>query len=918
MALSAGERLGGYEILSALGAGGMGEVYRARDPRLNRDVALKILPESFAHDAERVARFTREAQVLAALNHPHIAAIYGLEQAGGAQCIVLELVDGGTLSDRIARGPLPLDESLTIARQIADALEAAHEKAIVHRDLKPANVALSADGAVKVLDFGLAKDLGGASSSTPGASVSPTLTFAATQVGVVLGTAAYMAPEQAKGRAADRRSDVWAFGCVLYEMLTGKRVFDGGDVSDTLAFVLTKEPDWSLIPPAVPASIQKLVRRCLERDRKRRLTDIGMARLEIDEALAAPAASVEPAKPAGSSGASVAPHRWPTTAAVVGLAIGATLVLALWSPWRSPALRAPVRLSAELGSNVALIVGQGPNSGASAVLSPDGSRLAFVARNGSKRELFIRRLDQLEATALSGTEDAGSPFFSPDGQSIGFFAINTLKKVSVAGGAAVTLATVVNPRGGWWGDDGFIAFASDSRGAGLMRVSESGGKAEPLSSLAEDEVTHRWPQILPGARALLYTVHTNRGDFDDATIVLQALPSGRRTIVQHGGYYGRYLQSGHIVYVHDSTLFAVPFDLDRLMVTGQAVPVLQGVTPNAINGGAQFSVSNTGTFVYVPGDATSLEAPIQWVTSDAKIAPLRPTPTNWRDVAFSPDGQRLAFSVHDGKQADLFIYDWLRDIPTRLTFDSSDEVGPAWTPDGRRIAFSSNRDKTGPNLYWQRADGTGDIQRLTESKNVQFMPSWHPSGKVLAFSELNPGTSFDIMILQLEGDESSGWRPRKPTPFLNTPVVETQPAFSPDGRWLAYTAVEAGRPDVFVRPYPGPGGKFQVSSDGGTYPTWSRTRHELMFATPAPDDRIMTASYTVEGESFRPEKPRVWSEVHYLVRPGPMGANRGFDLHPDGVRVALAKAPDVENSRQDKVTFIFNFFDELRRIAPGR
>jgi serine/threonine-protein kinase len=402
------------------------------------------------------------------------------------------------------------------------------------------------------------------------------------------------------------------------------------------------------------------------------------------------------------------------------------------------------------------------------------------------------------------------------------------------------------------------------------------------------------------------------GAFDDANIVVQPLPAGARKIVQRGGYHGRYLPSGHLVYIHDGTLFAAPFDLDRLEVTGQPVPALEGVTSNSGSGSAQFTVSATGTLVYLPGQSTSGGVPIQWMNHEGKTTPLRATPANWFDPYFAPDGRRLAVDILDGNGRDVWVYEWARDTLTRLTFDPADDRKPVWTPDGRRIVFASSRaDKSTLNLYWQRSDGTGDAQRLTESKNPQQPASWHPSGKFLAFEESNPQTSYDLMILSMEGDETSGWKPGKPTVFLNSPFGEREPMFSPDGRWLAYWSNETGRNEVYVRPFPGPGGKWQISTGGGNYPTWSRTKHELLYG--APSAQVMVAAFTVEGDSFRAEKPRLWSEGRFVPRTN----NRSFDLHPDGARFALAPVTqEPGGAKQDHVTFIFNFFDELRRVAP--
>ena len=766
---------------------------------------------------------------------------------------------------------------------------------------------------MKVLDFGLAKALDPAPTSD--LSQSPTITTPAmTRMGVIMGTTAYMSPEQAKGKPLDKRADIWAFGCVLYEMLTGKRAFEGEDVSDTLAFIITKEPNWPALPATTPSSIRRLLRRSVEKDRKRRLSDMADARLEIDEAGAAPTTG----EGAARAPVMLAAPRWRRVlpwSVASALGVGLALVLLLWAPWRhaSPAL--PVRLSAELGADASLVTDQG----AAAILSPDGAVLAFVAQKSSSAasQLYVRRLDALQATPLSGTDGARNPFFSPDGQWIAFFAGGKLKRVSVTGGAAVTLCDAPNGRGGTWGEDGAIAF-SPNAGVGvaetLLRVSSTGGKPEPLTTLDRGEVTHRWPQVLPGGKAVLYSVACVGCD---GNIVVQPLPNGPHKVVQRGGYYGRYLPSGHLVYFHDGTLFAAPFDLGRLELTGQPVPVLEGVTGSSIgSAGAQFAVAGNGTLVYLPGQSVNNDAPISWMDRQGKTTPLRATPANWANILFAPDGRRLALDLFDGKQSDVWVYDWARDTLSHLTFDPTDDVKPVWTPDGRRIVFASRRaDKATVNLYWQRADGTGDVQRLTESKNQQDPASWHPGGKFLAFWEVNPQTRADLMILPMAGDEASGWKPGTPTVFLNSPFNEREPTFSPDGRWIAYRSDDSGRDETYVRPFPGPGGKWQISTGGGTNPTWSRTRHELFYGTP--DQRIMVAPYTVEGDSFRAEKSRLCSEGRYTARLVTGTSFRSFDLHPDGERLALAQVTETQTAaKQDKLVFIFNFFDELRRLAP--
>jgi serine/threonine-protein kinase len=592
------------------------------------------------------------------------------------------------------------------------------------------------------------------------------------------------------------------------------------------------------------------------------------------------------------------------------LAFGLALVLALWAPWRKAPPPAALRLSVELSPDAS------PASslvGAATILSPDGATVAFVARKGEGggRQLRVRRLDQLRATLLSDTDEADSPFFSPDGQWIGFFAGSRLKKISVTGGAAVTLCDAPNGRGGAWADDGTIVFSPGMARVGLLRVSSAGGKPEPLTSLAEGEVTQRWPQVLAGGTAVLYTGSNSPGDFSEANLVVQSLPDGQRKVVQRGGYYGRYLASGHLVYIHDGKLFAAPFDLDRLEITGQPVPAVEDVASNGDTGGAQFAVSASGTLAYLPGQSVNSGALIHWMDRERRTTPLRPTLVNWSNLLFAPDGRRLAMQIAGPGPSDIWVYEWAEDTLTRLTFDPAFDSKPVWTPAGRRIGFASARaDRSTLNLYWQQADGTGDAQRLTVSKNQQRPASWHPSGKFLAFEEQNPTTSWDLMILPMEGDDVSGWKPGMSRAFVNTPSAEREPMFSPDGHWLAYHSNESGRNEVYVRPFPGPGVRWQISTGGGTYPTWSRTRHDLFYGV---DGQIMVAPFAVTGDSFRAEKARPWSEARYLERAG----NRGFDLHPDGARFAVALAAQTPSGpKQERIVFIFNFFDELRRIAP--
>jgi protein kinase-like protein/WD40 repeat protein len=578
MPLSAGTKLGSYEVLAQIGAGGMGEVYQAHDTKLGRDVAIKVLPEAFAHDPERLSRFQREAKLLASLNHPNIATIHGLEESNGTHYLVMELVSGENLAERLKRdGAVPVEESLTIAKQIAEALETAHEKGIIHRDLKPANVKLTPEGKVKVLDFGLAKAFAG-DASTEDIGNSPTLSMAATMQGVILGTAAYMSPEQAKGKAVDKRTDIWAFGAVLYELLTGKQAFHGEDVSDILGAVLRMEPDWSRLPENTPPAIHRLLHRCLQKDRRQRLQDATDVRFEIEDTIAAPKDSrATQAAPASTSKLLLA------VAAVMAI----VAVVTSWVAWRATrpveqALRPLVRLDVDLGPDVSL----GSPAGIDEIISPDGTRIVYV----SQRRLFTRRLDQPNATELAGTQGANAPFFSPDGQWVAFFTSGKLQKISVDGGSAIALCDAANAPGGSWGEDGNIIAALSSTN-GLSRIPFAGGPPTPVTDLQNGEITHRWPQILPGGKAVLFTASANATAFDGANIEVMSLADHRRKTLVRGGTFGRYLPSGHLVYVNRGTLFAVSFDVDRLEVHGTPAPVLDQIGYTTVQGSAQLDFS---------------------------------------------------------------------------------------------------------------------------------------------------------------------------------------------------------------------------------------------------------------------------------------------------------------------------------------
>ncbi len=893
----------------------MGVVYRAHDSTLGRDVALKLLPPAVASDPERVARLQREAQLLALLNHPNIAQIYGLE----GRALVMEYVPGTTL-----HGPLPVDEAMAIARQMAAALEAAHNRGVVHRDLKPSNVRITPEGQVKVLDFGLAKALSeeptgsvtnsptptpkvlswpvrpASASPPPSPDDTPTAT-ASTQPGAVLGTVAYMSPEQARGKTVDRRTDIWAFGCVIYELLTGKRCFGGETAADILAAIIAQEPDWNALPPGSPVPLLRL---CLQKDPNLRLHDIGDAGL-----IPTPAAVVAvPVRPSAI--------RNPQSA--IGAVLALALLASMFTLWRVTRPKPPLPLQ-RFTEDLGMDPGGTTHAGAATILSPDGSRLVFAARDSEgKVRLYTRLLDQQHPQPLGGTEGARDPFFSPDSQSLAFFADGKLKRISVLGGGAETLCDAPDSHGGHWGPQDRIIFAGHSR-SGLLQVSSAGGTAQPVTELRriQNEATHRWPQTLPGEEAVLFTVSGNLSNFAEASIEAQSLKSGERKTLLRGGAYGRYVPSGaspsagHLLYVRQGTLYAAPMDLNRLELTGPGFPVVEDVMTNAGNGGAQFAFSGTGMLVFQTGGVAGSSRTIAWLDQFGKTQPLRTVPAGYSNPRFSPDGKHLAVTIADTANVDIWLYELERDAMSRLTFAPEADRYPVWSPDGKHIVFFSLRDGVG-NLYWTRADGASETVRLTVSKNAQAPGSFSPDGKLLAFLEQNPVTGWDIWTLPLDLTDPDHPKPGKPEPFLRTPVLEVAPQISPDGRWIAYMSMESGGPEVYVRAFHRPGGKWQISYDGGVMPAWSRTGKELFFRTA--DSRIMVASYAARSDNFAAERPRLWSDKRFLDT----GVFTNFDLAPDGKRFAVMMPPEGEvqpQRAQRPVTFLLNFFDELRRKA---
>jgi serine/threonine-protein kinase len=894
MPLASGARLGAYEILSALGAGGMGEVYRARDTKLNRDVAIKVIPEMFPADADRLARFEREAQTLAALNHPNIAHVYGLERqerrdrqdGTPVSFIVMELVDGEELALRIARGPLPLDEALPIAAQIAEALEAAHEQNIIHRDLKPANIKIKPDGTVKVLDFGLAKAMDATAASSASASISPTLSVHATQAGVILGTAAYMSPEQARGRPVDKRADIWAFGVVLYEMVTGRKPFHGDDVGEVLAGVIKEQPRWD----HVPAALRRLLQRCLEKDPKKRLRDIsGVALLLEEPHVAAPSATR----------ASILPWIAAGILAVVA-------AVALWAPWTrtTPESQPFVRLDVDLGIDSP----PGLSQGAEAIVSPDGGRLVWVSRN----RLFTRRLDQPRAMELASTQGAYSPFFSPDGRWVAFFASGRLRKISMEGGASIALCDE-NGRGGSWGGDGRIVFANAA--GTLMTVPASGGTPTPLTEASQGGVQMRWPQLLPGGHAVLFTARPEVGTYDDASIDVLSLRDNRRKTLQRGATYGRFISGanggpGHLVYASRGTLFAVPFDVEQLEVRGTPAPMLEDVAYNSTNGAAQFDASRTGTLVYRAWTGTA-PVELRWLDGDGNAQALPARPGVYGHLRLSPDGALLAMSIVGAGGQDIWTYDWQRDRLSRVTTAGA-HTFPVWSSNSRYIVFTSGFG--GGGMWWTGADRARQTERLMEGKTAQFPWSFSPDGKRLAYAECVAGNC-DLWTVPIQ-DDGQSINAGEAELFLKTPASEIYPTFSPDGRWIAYRTLETGTSEIQVRAFPDTGGKWLISNTGGAVPVWSPNGRELFYRTE--DQRIMVVSYTVKDGVFIAEKPRVWSERRLTETPQ---SARNLDITPDGKRFVVTMAADApgEQPAHYNVILLQNFSQEIaRRIGAAK
>jgi serine/threonine-protein kinase len=899
MPLPTGSRLGVYEIVSLLGAGGMGEVYRARDTKLNRDVAIKVLPDAFVADPDRVARFEREAQALAALNHPNIGTIHGIESGGDRTALILELIEGETLADRIARGPMPLKDAAPIALQLVEALDAAHERGIIHRDLKPLNVKITPEARVKVLDFGLAK-LGGGDSAVGELSQSPTAPVNGTHQGVLLGTAAYMSPEQARGQAVDKRTDIWAFGCVFFEMLTGRAPFRGATFSDTIAAILEREPEWDLLPLTLSPVVRRLLRHCLEKDRARRLRDAGDIRIGIEDALVTKTVETP---------SSVAVASRPIGRRLAFIAVLAATVIALWI-WINTSRQANAvpehqasRFSIQFPADSPMLGAVG--LGSQIALSTDGGLLVFTARavEGSNH-LYLRRFDQLESRRIPGTDGAIDPFFSPDGHWVGFFAGRKLMRVGLSGDPPQTICDLDTPAAGFgasWSSDGTILFAKAR--AGLWRVPSTGGTPTAVTHLNENEANHLWPEVLPGGKAVLFGV---KGDSGSSQIYAQSLETGERRVIAPG-VGPRYLTSKHIVYGVGDSLFALPFDATHLQVTGPPVRVVDNVfSKGGVDGVLQAAVSQAGSLVFIP--AIPPLQTLVWVDRTGNERPLNLPTRSYFQPRLAPDEQRLAVLIAgESSSMDVWLWDFSHETLSRLTDDGGHNY-LLWTPDGRRVSFLSRSGPIGSGsrgvIAWKHVDDSNAAEEtLLSGENAGPPLSWTPDGRTLAFVNIQPVTRQDIWMLTLDGKA-------EPRPFLQTRFLEGGPVFSPDGRWLAYVSDDSGRSEVYVRPFPGPGEKIPVSTDGGYEIAWPRRGHELFYRS----GNLMMAVDVTTGATFTSGKPHRLFEGRF-VRSSAVWPN--YDVTADGQRFIMTKNA-AEFSSPTQMTVVLNWREELKQRVPTK
>ncbi len=879
MSLEMGSMLAHYKLAEKIGEGGMGEVFRARDTKLNRDVALKILPEAFASDSQRMARFGREAQVLASLNHPHVGAIYGLEEHGGTKALVLELIKGETLAERVERGPLPVSEALVVASQIAAAMESAHEKGIIHRDLKPANVKITPGGSVKVLDFGLAKALADDATWSPELTRSPTLTVPPTQAGLILGTAGYMAPEQARGRPIDRRADVWAFGVILFEMLTGTRLFAGETVTDILAAVVRAEPDWSKLPDDAPVALKRLLRRCMAKDPAGRLRDFGDVRLELTEAAEAPAITEAPVEAPARAPLPMWRRLLPWVATIL---VGATA--AALGFLASDQMRDEVVLHASILPPAETVFHLDTASPGIPAVSPDGRMVAFTARDADVTSdltsatgaalLYVRPLGASDAYVLTGTQGAQYPFWSPDSRYIGFFTRRdgTLKKIAASGGPPLTLCEAENGKGGTWNEEGLIVF-SPSYDTPLSTVRESGGIPAPLTALKTEngDSSHRHPYFLPDGRHILYYARGRKMPTGASGAVfarpVDAGPEEGDGKLVMQSEAGAIYASGHLIFIRDRVLMAQPFDGDRLELSGEPFPLAEKVT--YISGASKgiFSASENGVLAFIAG-MEEQSSSLSWVDPQGAPQGTLGDEALYRELHLSPDGTRAAVAILDqlAGSSDLWIYEIERDLRTRFTFGPEEESFPVWSPDGETLYYA--REVDGRDQIFAKVVGGASDERLAfETEHDKYPSSLSPDARYLAYSTSLPETGWDVWVLPLSGDE-------EPFPFASTRFVEVDGRFSPDGRWMAYLSAESGQGEIYVAPFPGPGRKWQISTKGGDQPLWSDDGRKLYYQDPS--GAVNVVAIEIDGDTFKSGPPEVLferprSEIQYRYAPAPGG-----------------------------------------------
>ena len=893
MPLTPGTTLGPYEIQTPLGAGGMGEVYKARDTRLDRIVAIKVLPEHVAADPALKQRFEREAKTVAALSHPHICPVFDVGSQDGIDFLVMEYLDGETLAQRLEKGALPLDQALEIAIQIADALDKAHRQGIVHRDLKPGNIMLAKGGA-KLLDFGLAKLK--PAGAAPGVSA-PTVSAGLTGEGSILGTLQYMAPEQLEGQEADARTDIFAFGMTVYEMVTGAKAFEGKSQASLIAAILEREPPpMSALEPQSPSTLDRVVKKCLAKNPEERwhtahdLHDELTWIAESDASVSLPASTQTGGQPA----------LWRRALPSVAAAVVASAIvgLTIWSVTRpEPAPPEPAVRSVVTAPPSEAVATGGSNR--DLAISPDGSRVVYTT--GSPPQLYVRPVDQLEGMPLRGTEGARGPFFSPDGNWVGFADGQTLKKISVLGGPTVRLCPLgADLRGASWGPDDTILFGVSGGSRVLFRVSAAGGEPEVFLEPDTDavEVSYRWPEILPGGRAVLFTIEGP--GFRTRQIGLLDVDTGEQTVLISVGSNPSYASTGHIVYGTDGTLRAVPFDLDRLAVTGDPVPVVEAVMTK-LSGAVNFSLAGDGSLVYVTRGTVGDTRTLVWVDREGREEPLAAEPRPYGGLRLSPDGRQVAIELLDPGNRDLLIYDLARATPTRFTFDPAIDTAPIWSPDGERVAFASNREGL-PNLFWKAADGTGDAERLTTSANPHLSSSWSPDGQTVVFYQRSPETVGDVGVLSMDGERATAL-------LLSEEFEQQYPEISPDGRWLAYTSNESGQIEIYVRPFPNvDAGKWQISRDGGNYPLWAPDGRELFYRRLA-NRAVMVVPIDTEP-TFSPGNPDVLFDAADFVLAGFPG--RAYDISPDG-RFLMVKEPAGSSA---DIILVLNWLEELLERVP--